>query len=201
MKKVFCLLLFASLLYDGFCQQFVQKDPIYLRTDTCWKGFFPHKDQYVEYLLPGSSKLQDAYHVMVNPDLGLMIAFADKANFENNVPLLEAHKKWEVDYWKKQVPDVKVVDCKELYKGLTNILVTGMEVTSGNPAKTIINCFIAVSGKDGVYVFNFSGPNKTDQELVKRFIRSIKVIDKPLSPNNITDEAKELQNKNNGTNR
>jgi hypothetical protein len=197
MKKLVCILYFVSLFNNGFCQLSQQQDPIYLRTDTCWKGFFPHKDQYVEYLLSGSSKLQDPYHVLVKPELGLMITYADQTNFESNIPLLEAHRKWEIDYWKKQPISVRVEDCKELYKDFSNILVTELEITSNNLKKTMKNCFIGVSGKEGVYVFSFSSPSNIDHELIKRFLNSIKVVDKPLNSVDIKNEAMKLNNTNN----
>jgi hypothetical protein len=193
MKKLVYLLFFASLFINGFCQQ--SQQPIYMRLDTCWKGYFPHKDQYVEYLLTGSSKLQDAYHVLVNPVLGLMITFADKTNFESNIPMLEAHKKWEVDYWRKQVKNITVVDCKDLYEGINNTLVTELGMTSDNPKKTLRSCLIGVAGNDGVFVFAFSSPSVIDHELIKRFVKSIKLIDKPFNPIDLKNEVIRLKNK------
>jgi len=192
MKKLVYLLFFTSLFINGFCQQ--SQQPIYMRLDTCWKGYFPHKDQYVEYLITGSSKLHDAYHILVNPVLGLMITFSDKTNFESNIPILEAHKKWEVDYWKKQVKNITVVDCKDLYEGINNTLVTELELTSDNPQKTLRSCLIGVAGNDGVFVFTFSSPSVLDHELIKRFVNSIKLIDKTFNFIDIQNEVIRLKN-------
>jgi hypothetical protein len=192
MKKLVCILFFASLFTNGFCQ--LAQQPIYMRLDTCWKGYFSSKDQYVEYLLTGSSKLQDAFHVLVNPGLGLMITFADKTNFESNIPMLEAHKKWEIDYWKKQVKNIIVVDCKDLYEGINNTLVTELEMTSDNPRRTLRSCLIGVAGNDGVFVFAFSSPSTLNHELIRRFVKSIKLIDKPLNPIDIKNEVIRLKN-------
>lgn len=193
MKKLVYLLFFTSLFINGFCQQ--SQQPIYMRLDTCWKGYFPHKDQYVEYLIDGSSKLQDAYHVLVNPVLGLMITFADKTNLESNIPMLEAHKKWEVDFWKKQVKNITVVDCKDLYEGINNTLVTELEMTTDNPKKTLRSCLIGVAANDGVFVFAFSSPSVLDHELIKRFVNSIKLIDKPFNLIDLKNEVIRLKNK------
>jgi hypothetical protein len=193
MKKLFFLLLFASLFNCGFCQQTQQ--PIYMRLDSCWKGYFPHLDQYVEYLVPGSSKLQDAYHALVNSELGLMITFADKINFESSIPMLEAHKEWELAYWKNQLKSIKVEDWKDLYEGINNTLVTYLEHTSDNPKQNFKSCFIGVSGKDGVFVFAFSSQTFLDRELIKRFVKSIKLVDEQFSPVILKDEIVRLKNR------
>lgn len=190
MRRLFFLLFFAGLIINGFCQNPQYQDPVYMRTDTCWKGFFPHGDQYVEYLLTGSSRLQDPYHVLLKPGFGLMITFADKSNFTGNWPMLEAHKNWEVDYWKSQSKTINVKDCSDLCKGFDNIMATELEVT-GNSNTTYKTCLVAVAGKDGVYVFAFSSPSELDRDLIARFVKSIKVIDKPL---NIVEERNKLMN-------
>ena len=192
------ILFFAGLFINGFCQP--SQQPIYMRLDTCWKGYFPHKDQYVEYLLSGSSKLQDAYHVLINPALGLMITFADKTNFESNTPMLEAHKKWEIEYWKNQVKNITVVDCKDIYEGTNNILVTELELTTDNPKRTLKSCFVGVEGNDGVFVFAFSSSSPIDHELIKRFVRSVKLINKTLNIMDVKNEATRLKSKNDSIN-
>jgi hypothetical protein len=63
-----------------------------------------------------------------------MLTFVDKSNLDSNIPLLQAHKIWELEY-------------------------------------------------------AFSSPSELDHELIKRFIKSIKVEEHPL---NIIEERKKL---------
>src|SRR5947209_6539295 len=75
-------------------------DPIYIRVDNGWKGFYAKNDQFVEYLLPGSDLPQDPYHIMLAPRVGMLVGYAPKNEFagsESN--LFESYSKQVVDYW------------------------------------------------------------------------------------------------------
>jgi hypothetical protein len=189
MKIIALLAVFSCLMMSAFCQVTDNGNPAYIRADTCWKGFFPQNDQFVEFSLNSSARFQDAFHIQIKPGFGLMLTYAEKSNLESNLPILEAHRKWETDYWKSQVKNMTIRDCKDLYAGRKDILATELELTGNNPQQIIKLCFIGVAGKEGVFVFSFSPVTKDSYDFIKAFISSINVSDKRL---NLPEESRKL---------
>jgi hypothetical protein len=53
-------------------------------------GLYGHSDEYAKFLATGKEiKLQDAYHILLKPGLGMMVSFAGKAEFGVGADLLE----------------------------------------------------------------------------------------------------------------
>src|SRR2546430_4233718 len=70
------------LLSPAFAATALPPDPIYIRVDNGWKGFYAKNDQFVEYLLSGSEvKLQDPYHILLAPRVGLFVDYVSKNEF------------------------------------------------------------------------------------------------------------------------
>jgi hypothetical protein len=163
----------------GICGQAKCQDPVYIKTDNGWKGFYPRNDQFLEFEIIGNEvKLQDAYHTLIKPGLGLMISFAEKSNFNSNLSLLEAHKKWEVDYWKSKSKSVEVKDRRDLNEFNSNLMITELKVQSYNVQNNGTIYLIGIPAKLGVFVFAFSPVTSADDNFIKSFIKSIKLVDK-----------------------
>ena len=75
------------------------KDPIYVKTSNGWNAAYAHGNEYAEFRVIGSgAKLQDAYHVLLQKGVGMMVSFVDKNELQNDKDLLSAHAQWEIDY-------------------------------------------------------------------------------------------------------
>jgi hypothetical protein len=170
---------FVSILTIlGIGKEAQGQDPVYIRIDNGWKGFYPRNDQFVEYSIIGNEvKLQDPYHILIKPGLGLMVTFAEKSNFKSNLSLLEAHRKWEVDYWKSISKSVEIKDRIDLRGNNNHIMITELKVQRFNVKNSGTIYLIGIPAKDGVFVFAFSPVTSNDESTVKLFINSIKVVD------------------------
>ena len=71
------------------------KDPIYMKTSNGWNAAYAHDNEYAEFRIIGNSaKLQDAYHILLQNGVGMMVSFVDKKELQNNRDLLSAHAQW-----------------------------------------------------------------------------------------------------------
>ena len=154
-------------------------DPIYMRIDNGWKGFYARNNEFVEYSIIGPDvKLQDPYHIWIQPELGLMVTFADKKEFGSSKDILESHKQWEIEYWRKQVKKVEAIVRNDLCRTRRDILVTELRIYDGNTDQFIGVYIIAIASKEGVFVFAISPANNSIDELVKAFIGGVKLVNK-----------------------
>ena len=68
------------------------KDPIYVKTSNGWNAAYAHGNEYAEFRLTGNSaKLRDAYHILLQKNVGMMVSFVDKKELQNDSDLLSVH--------------------------------------------------------------------------------------------------------------
>ena len=68
------------------------KDPIYVKTSNGWNAAYAHGNEYAEFRVIGNgAKLQDAYHILLQKGVGMMVSFVDKKELQNDTDLLSAH--------------------------------------------------------------------------------------------------------------
>jgi len=57
---------------------------------------YAHDNEYPEFRIIGNSaKLQDAYHILLQKGVGMMVSFVDKKELQNNRDLLSAQAQWK----------------------------------------------------------------------------------------------------------
>jgi hypothetical protein len=84
------------------------KDPIYLKTSNGWNAAYAHGNEYAEFRVTGKgAKLQDAYHILLQKGVGMMVSFGDKKELQNDRDLLSAHAQWEINYWHQHASRVE----------------------------------------------------------------------------------------------
>src|SRR5262245_65389698 len=110
MKRVSQLLLLGALILlavKGVRAQ-APEDPIYIKTSNGWNGAYAHGNEYAEFRVIGNgAKLQDAYHILLQKGVGMMVAFVDKKELQNDRDLLSAHAQWEINYWRQHASRVE----------------------------------------------------------------------------------------------
>jgi hypothetical protein len=151
----------------------------YIRSDGAWEGYWPHgNDEYVEYTVSGKAELNDGFHILLKPGLGLMLTFADRRNFVPGPNLLEAHKQWELAYWRQKADHVEARDRSDLAGGRSDIKITELNLTqAGEPMRAYL---IGAAAPDGVFAFAVSPVSAKDDALVRRIVDSIRVVNHPL---------------------
>jgi len=151
----------------------------FVRTDDGWTGWLPHDDEYAEYTVGGDAQPLDATHVQLKPGQGVMLTFADKKDFAKDKNLLEAHRAWELDYWRQQSGKVESRNRDDLAGGRSGLMVTEIHVPGPDGAAITI-CMVAAAGNNGVFVFAISPVTPQDDSMIKKFAASIKVVHHPL---------------------
>ena len=59
------------------------QDPIYVKTSNGWNVAYAHGNEYAEFRVIGNgAKLQDAYHILLQKDVGMMVSFVDKKELQ-----------------------------------------------------------------------------------------------------------------------
>lgn len=157
--------------------------PLYVRTDNGFAGFWPHGEkEFVRFNVEGESvQLQDAFHLLLNANQGMMLTYADKAHFKDKKGgLLAAHRAWELEYWRGRLGEVSDKDRPDLAHGHKDMMVTELIVPEGG-GKDMHAYMISLTGPDGVYVFSISPVTRKDDAMVKKFIASIKREKHPLN--------------------
>jgi hypothetical protein len=186
-RIIFVLLCIVSstFLLAGSAASQVPNDPVYMRTQDGYKGFFPHGDEYAQYLLAGPKvKLQDPYHVLLNPGLGVMVTFADKRQFPAGKDLLASHLEWELEYWRKHASRVESAARDDLSGGRTDLRVT--ELTLYNPqGQSMKVCLMALASKEGVFVLSISPVDGSTDSLVRDLAASFVLVHKTLDAGEI----------------
>ena len=164
------------------------KDPIYMKTSNGWNAAYAHDNEYAEFRIIGNSaKLQDAYHILLQKGVGMMVSFVDKKELQNNRDLLSAHAQWEVNYWHQHASRVESNIREELIGTGKDVKVTEIRVYNDRGAK-MSSYLIGLAAKDGVFVLSVSPAKKEVDPLVKELVGSFKLVPRNLD----AEEAKRL---------
>ncbi len=179
------LLLAACLLAAGFLPAGARaaepgsEGAAYIRLDDAWKGFWPHGAEYVEYSVGADAQPQDAMHVMLRPGMGMMLTYADKKNFTSGKNLLEAHREWELAYWRKNAGKVESKNREDLAGGKPDVLVTEIALPQQDGPDMVLY-LVGAAARNGVFVFALSPVTADDDAMVRQLVASIKVQHKRL---------------------
>src|SRR6266536_3737025 len=164
------------------------KDPIYVKTSNGWNAAYAHGNEYAEFRVIGNgAKLQDAYHVLLQKDVGMMVSFVDKKELQNNTDLLSAHAQWETNYWHQHASRVESNTREDLTGTRKDVKVTEIRVYNDRGAK-MSSYLIGLAVKDGVFVLSVSPAKKEVDPLVKELVGSFKLVPRNLD----AEEAKRL---------
>jgi len=164
------------------------KDPIYMKTSNGWNAAYAHDNEYAEFRIIGNSaKLQDAYHILLQKGVGMMVFFVDKKELQNNRDLLSAHAQWEVNYWHQHASRVESNIREDLIGTGKDVKVTEIRVYNDRGAK-MSSYLIGLAAKDGVFVLSVSPAKKKVDPLVKELVGSFKLVPRNLD----AEEAKRL---------
>ena len=164
------------------------KDPIYMKTSNGWNAAYAHDNEYAEFRIIGNSaKLQDAYHILLQKGVGMMVSFVDKKELQNNRNLLSAHAQWEVNYWHQHASRVESNIREDLIGTGKDVKVTEIRVYNDQGAK-MSSYLIGLAAKDGVFVLSVSPAKKEVDPLVKELVGSFKLVPRNLD----AEEAKRL---------
>jgi hypothetical protein len=164
------------------------EDPIYLKTSNGWNGAYAHGNEYAEFRVVGNgSKLQDPYHILLEKNVGMMVAFVDKKELQNDTDLLSAHAQWEIDYWHQHASRVESNIREDLTGTRKDVKVTEIRVYNDKGAK-MSSYLIGLAAKDGVFVLSLSPAKKDLDPLVKDLVSSFKLVLRTLD----AEETKRL---------
>ena len=164
------------------------KDPIYMKTSNGWNAAYAHDNEYAEFRIIGNSaKLQDAYHILLQKGVGMMVSFVDKKELQNNRDLLSAHAQLEVNYWHQHASRVESNIREDLIGTGKDVKVTEIRVYNDQGAK-MSSYLIGLAAKDGVFVLSVSPAKKEVDPLVKELVGSFKLVPRNLD----AEEAKRL---------
>ena len=164
------------------------KDPIYMKTSNGWNAAYAHDNEYAEFRIIGNSaKLQDAYHILLQKGVGMMVSFVDEKELQNNRDLLSAHAQWEVNYWHQHASRVESNIREDLIGRGKDVKVTEIRVYNDRGAK-MSSYLIGLAAKDGVFVLSVSPAKKEVDPLVKELVGSFKLVPRNLD----AEEAKRL---------
>jgi hypothetical protein len=165
------------------------EDPIYLKTSNGWNGAYAHGNEYAEFRVIGNgAKLQDAYHILLQKGVGMMVSFVDKKELQNDRNLLSAHAQWEINYWHQHASRVESNIREDLTGTRKDVKVT--EISVYNDKGVQLSCYlIGLAAKDGVFALSVSSPAKKDVDpLVKELVSSFKLVPRNLD----AEETKRL---------
>jgi hypothetical protein len=164
------------------------EDPIYVKTSNGWNAAYAHGNEYAEFHVPGNgAKLQDAYHILLQKGVGMMVSFVDKKELQNDSDLLGAHARWEVDYWHQHASRVESQVREDLMGTRRDVKVTEIKVYNDKGAQ-MSSYLIGLAAKDGVFVLSISPAKKDVDPLVKELVSSFKLVPRNLD----AEETKRL---------
>jgi hypothetical protein len=191
MKRLVQLLLLGAimLLPVKGVQAETPKDPIYVKTSNGWNAAYAHGNEYAEFRVIGNgAKLQDAYHVLLQKGVGMMVSFVDKKELQNNGDVLSAHAQWEINYWHQHASRVESNAREDLTGIRKDVKVTEVKVYNDKGAQ-MSSYLIGLAAKDGVFALSVSSPAKKGVDpLVKELVNSFKLVPRNLD----AEEAKRL---------
>jgi len=190
MKRLVQLLLLGALMLLPVkgVQAETPKDPIYVKTSNGWNAAYAHGNEYAEFRVIGNgAKLQDAYHVLLQKGVGMMVSFVDKKELQNNGDVLSAHAQWEINYWHQHASRVESNAREDLTGIRKDVKVTEVKVYNDKGAQ-MSSYLIGLAAKDGVFVLSVSPAKKDVDPLVKELVNSFKLVPRNLD----AEEAKRL---------
>jgi len=184
----FLLLGALILLLGKGVQAETPEDPIYVKTSNGWNAAYAHGNEYAEFHVPGNgAKLQDAYHILLQKGVGMMVSFVDKKELQNDTDLLRAHAQWEIDYWHQRASKIESNTREDLTGTRKDVKVTEIKVYNDKGAQ-MSSYLIGLAAKDGVFVLSVSPAKKDADPLVKELINSVKLVSRNLD----AEETKRL---------
>jgi len=164
------------------------KDPIYVKTSNGWNAAYAHGNEYAQFRIIGNgAKLQDAYHILLQKGVGMMVSFVDKKDLQNDTDLLRAHAQWEIDYWHQRASKIESNTREDLTGTRKDVKVTEMKVYNDESAQ-MSSYLIGLAAKDGVFVLSVSPAKKDADPLVKELVSSFKLVPRNLD----AEETKRL---------
>jgi len=183
------LLVGLILLLGKGAQAETPQDPIYVKTSNGWNAAYAHGNEYAEFRVIGNgAKLQDAYHILLQKGVGMMVSFVDKKELQNDRDLLSAHAQWEIDYWHQHASRVESNTREDLTGTRKDVKVTEIRVYNDKGAQ-LSSYLIGLAGKDGVFALSVSSPAKKGVDpLVKELVSSFKLVPRNLD----AEETKQL---------
>ncbi len=190
MKRLFQLLLLGALILLPVkgVQAEPPKDPIYVKTSNGWNAAYAHGNEYAEFhVLGNGANLQDAYHILLQKGVGMMVSFVDKKELQNDRDLLSAHAQWEINYWHQHATRVENNIREDLTGTRKDLKVTEIRVYNDKGAQ-MSSYLIGLAAKDGIFVLSVSPAKKDVDPLVKELVTSFKLVPRNLD----AEEAKQL---------
>ncbi len=85
MKRLSQLLLLEGLILVPVkgVQAELPKDPLWVKTSNGWNVAYAHGNEYAEFrVIVSGAKLQDAYHILLQKSVGMMVSFVDKKELQ-----------------------------------------------------------------------------------------------------------------------
>ena len=190
MKRLSQLLLLGALILlpGKGVQAEPPKDPLWVKTSNGWNVAYAHGNEYAEFhVLGNGAKLQDAYHILLQKGVGMMVSFVEKKELQNDRDLLSAHAQWEIDYWHQHATRVESNIREDLIGTRKDLKVTEIRVYNDKGAR-MSSYLIGLAAKDGVFVLSVSPAKKDIDPLVKELVSSFKLVPRNLD----AEEAKRL---------
>jgi hypothetical protein len=190
MKHLAQLLLLGALILLPVkgAQAETPEDPIYVKTSNGWNAAYAHGNEYAEFRVIGNgAKLQDPYHILLQKGVGMMVAFVEKKELQNDSDLLSAHAQWEVNYWHQHASRVESSVREDLIGTRKDVKVTEITVYNDKGAQ-LSSYLIGLATKDGVFALSVSPAKKDVDPLVKELVSSFKLVPRNLD----AEEAKKL---------
>jgi len=170
-------------------------DPIYIRAQEGYLGLFGHNSEYAKFQIEGKAiQLQDAYHMLLTSNTGMMVTFADKKEFGTGEDLLSEHVKWELNYWRSNSAMVESNTRNDLIGGRKDIRVTEIKISRGD-GKYLNSYLIGLASKEGVFVLSISPVDKNIDPVVKKIVNSFTLVNKQLDAQEIKRISQELKSK------
>jgi len=164
------------------------EDPIYVKTSNGWNAAYAHGNEYAEFRVIGNgAKLQDAYHILLQKGVGMMVSFVDKKELQNDTDLLAAHAQWEINYWHQHASRVESNTREDLTGTRKDLKVTEIRVYNDKGAQ-MSSYLIGLAAKDGVFVLSLSPTKKDIDPLVKELVSSFNLVPRTLD----AEETKRL---------
>jgi len=195
MKRLSQLLLLEGLILVPVkgVQAEPPQDPIYVKTSNGWNAAYAHGNEYAEFRVIGNgAKLQDAYHILLQKNVGMMVSFVDQKELQNDKDVLSAHAQWEIDYWHQHASRVESNIREDLIGPRKDVKVTEIRVYNDKGAQ-LSSYLIGLAAKNGVFALSVSPAKKDIDPLVKQLVSSFKLVPRKLDAeetNRLSSEAK-----------
>src|SRR5213594_5224229 len=182
MKRLSQLLLLGALILPPVkgVRADTPKDPLWVKSSNGWNVAYAHGNEYAEFRVIGNgAKLQDAYHILLQKGVGMMVSFVERKELQNDTDLLSAHAQWEIDYWHQHANRVESNNRADLIGTRKDVKVTEIRVYDNKGAQ-MSSYLIGLAAKDGIFVLSVSPAKKDIDPLVKELVSSFKLVPRNL---------------------